>query len=442
MLMYHYRMSYGGSGSARSSISGATDVAFSNLQNGQALVYSATTQKWQNATVAAGASTTANVKAYGATGNGVTDDRASIQAAIDALGVAYVQTGAEQTLLIPDGIYLVGAVDYTQDNGAVYGATSLKLSNGVHITGKGTIKVKAGAYGPGAFYRCFSSHDGVGGGSRLSNASVSEITIDGNVGSFAASAQCSNMVLECAANVTIDSVKCVNSNGNAIMLRGVASALATNLKVRGCTVINCKYIGIQASQFDGLIITDNYVADATDNGIDIYGEDGSTTAAAKNFIISNNTLHRCSVGIFPETVRDGTVTGNTIESCGDGVHINRINGAPQGIVVSANTIIACGNGINVSGDTNGVILTNNYLRSYSYAGVQLGGGNVSQVLVKDNHFDGGANTPMIAVSGNQASFIRVQNNTAGTNTGTSNGVKNTAATTYACAIDAPLRFGA
>lgn len=46
-----------------------------------------------------------NVKAYGAKGDGTTDDRAAIQAAIDAANAAYVATGAEQTVYFPGGRY-------------------------------------------------------------------------------------------------------------------------------------------------------------------------------------------------------------------------------------------------------------------------------------------------------------------------------------------------
>jgi len=68
-----------------------------------------------------------NVKSYGATGNGVTDDRAAIQAAITA-------AGSQGSVFIPPGIYVIGgALTVSQTGvtimGAGYRATWLYLQN-------------------------------------------------------------------------------------------------------------------------------------------------------------------------------------------------------------------------------------------------------------------------------------------------------------------------
>jgi polygalacturonase len=162
-----------------------------------------------------------NVKAapYGAVGDGVADDRAAIQAAVTAAGNAYAATGSPQTVRIPQGTFKVGAVNYISGDGSTQGITSIKLANGVNVTGPGTVKVAASAYGSGAWYRVFSSPDGVSTGTRLSNASITGITVDGNKANQIASQQCSNIELECAANVTIQDVKSINANGNGIMLQ-------------------------------------------------------------------------------------------------------------------------------------------------------------------------------------------------------------------------------
>ena len=172
------------------------------------------------------------VQKWGVTGDGVTVDRANIQKAIDDV---YAAGGG--TIWCPDGTYLLDAVNYIKDDGVtVYGITSIKLKDGVYLVGnRGAIfKVKNGAYGPGAFYRVFSSHDAAGG--KLKDAGICGITIDGNVDNQAASIQCSNVVLECDSNVTIMDVKSYNCNGNGIMIRGATDDTATNLAVINCEV--------------------------------------------------------------------------------------------------------------------------------------------------------------------------------------------------------------
>lgn len=346
---------------------------------------------------------------YNAAGDGVTDDRAAIQAAIDAANASYVATGSRRTVLIDAGVYAVGSVNYTTDGGASLGAMSLLMRNGVDIRGTGTVKVKNSAYGAGAFYRVFASRDVT----RLSNASINGITVDGNRANQTASTQCSNIVLECSSDVTVSGIRSINANGNGIMLRGVPTAYATDLKVINCTVTNATYIGIQSSQFDGLVISGNYVADTTDNCIDVYGDDGTTVTHGRNFTISGNTVRRGLVGIFPETVRDGVVTGNTIESCTSGVLVNRINGEPRNITISGNAIRDCARGVTVSGDTGGVFITGNTIDNFTAGGVRLGytGGNCSRVVITGNYLTPASSSVyLIEVDGAQSSLNRATNN--------------------------------
>ncbi len=67
---------------------------------------------------------TASVKTYGATGDGVTDDTAAIQAAIDAVG------GTGGTLLVPDGVYMINAVVAGSKGLVLRSDMTLRLSPG------------------------------------------------------------------------------------------------------------------------------------------------------------------------------------------------------------------------------------------------------------------------------------------------------------------------
>lgn len=352
---------------------------------------------------------------FGAVGNGTADDREAIQDAIDAANAAYVASGVAQVVEMR-GAYSVSAVDYLTDAAVIFGSTSLKMRDGVHIRGNGTIRVEDAAYGSGAFYRCFSSRDST----RLSHASIRGITIDGNRANQPASTQCSNIVLECLDDVTVEGVRSVNANGQGIMLRGTTTSFATNLKIMGNTVANSSYIGIQSSQFDGLVIADNQITDSVDNAIDVYGEDGTTATHGRNFTITGNVIDGANVGVFLETVSDGTVSGNSIRGSTRGVHTNRINGEPTGLVVSGNAIADCGVGVSVSGDMGSLLITGNTVVRATVAAVELGvgGGNVGSVAVNGNHLECVGASPLVKVTAPQAAFIRSTGNTTKSATAT------------------------
>ncbi|WP_181038813.1 NosD domain-containing protein [Arthrobacter sp. Y81] len=377
-----------------------------------------------------------NVKAppYNAKGDGVAVDRAAIQSAINDANASYAATGQRQSVFIPSGVYLLDSINYVKDDATTFGATSLKLLDGVELSGTGTLKVKNNAYGAGAFYRAISSRNG-----GASNAGVSGITIDGNKANQVGSSQCSNIMIEALANITVDNVKSVNANGNGIMVRGTRTTAATNLRITRNTVTNCTCVGIQCSQFDGLVIADNYVANTADNCIDIYGENGTILSNARNWSITGNTVRNGLVGIFPETSRDGIVSANTVSGCTIGVSINRINGQPIGVVISGNVIVACPTGVSVSGDTGGIQVRGNFIRDFTATGVQLGGGsgNISYVTVEGNDFQpNGATTYLINVAGSLAAFLRARNNST-TATNRAYDLMNTATTNVMNILEPP-----
>lgn len=342
-------------------------------------------------------------------GTGTTDLHTYIQTAVDALSAA-----GGGALYMPSGTYRLGAVNYIRDDGStVYGITSIKMKDGVHVYGDGPatiLKVKAGAYGSGAFYRAFSSRDAT----RLSRARISDLTIDGNSSAQTASTQCSNIVLECADDVSVQRVRSINANGNGIMLRGTTTSYATNLSVLDCVVQTCTAIGIQISQGLGFVIEGNQVSNTTDNCIDVYGEDGDSSAHAKKFSIVGNTCDAGPVGIFLETLENGTVAGNAINACTFGLTVNRINGQPNGLLITGNISSGCATGIRGTGDTGGVAVYANYFNGYSVAGVQLGAlsANCSYWDVSQNFFTPSSNTvPTILTVGNTVSFCTGKNNT-------------------------------
>jgi hypothetical protein len=350
-----------------------------------------------------------NIKAWGAVGDGTTDDQPVIQKVVDYANSVYVANGSEQQVEISDGTFLVDVVNYIKDDDVtVLGITSVKMKDGVHILGNGTVKVKAGAYGGGAFYRCFSSRDT----NRLTNASITGITVDGDKANQVASVQCSNILLECAENVHVRNVRSINANGQGIQLRGVASDVAEDLSITNCHVKDSSNIAIQSSQFKGLVISGNYVINATDNGIDIYGDDGTSTPTSEDFAITGNTVVNTLVGLFHETVFNGTTTGNVVSDSTFGTTINRINGEPSNITISGNTLYDNTSGFRVTGDTGGVFFTGNTVTGFTDSGIEIGGGgNASRVMATNNFLSpANATTPLVKLGGTTVSFCIVRDN--------------------------------
>lgn len=338
---------------------------------------------------------------FGAVGNGSTNSRSAIQAALDAAEAIYNTTAAPQTVYLPPGVYMVDAVAYYLQNGTQNGVTSLVLHSGVNLTGHGTIKLVGSAYGSGANFAVIRSNS-----QGISNASIRGITVDGNRANNVASDQCSNVVIDAVANVDVIDTKQFDANGTAIMVKGSTATIASNIRIRGNTVRGASTIGIQSSQFDGLDISGNNIVGTTNNAIDVYGENGTTTAHAGNFTINDNRVYGGLTGVFLETVAGGVVSGNYLAGNTEaGVHVNRINGEPTYISIVGNVIDTAPAGVAITGDAGTVDIRANKITRVTLAGVRLGGGGsrVSGLNIVDNSID---TTPA-----NSVALVLVQTNT-------------------------------
>jgi hypothetical protein len=368
-----------------------------------------------------------NVVDYGAVGNGVADDTAAIQAAIDA---AFTAGGG--VVVVPSGTYLLGAVTVT---GIATGVAGIVLKNNVVLQLDGTLKVKNNAYGIGAFYGAIRSLD-----TGLTGASiVGKGTVDGNKANQIANTQASNIYLTCTYNVTIDGINSFNSNGMGIQLVPVTGATHTACSIVNTFVSDCTNIGIQVAHSLFMTINNNRITTCVDNGIDVYGDDGDTSPDNGLITICGNTIGNVLTGVFLETTNRTSVVGNTVNGATTGYHSNRINGAASEITITGNVSDDCDTALIVSGDTNGVLINSNAF-GFSVAGMQFGfaGGNVSYAVAENNLLTPtSTTTPLISIVGVTASFLNIKNNYY-RSTGHTVFVSTTASTVTACIVERPI----
>lgn len=325
-----------------------------------------------------------DVKDFGARGNGTSNDAGAFQRAIDTAAAA-----GGGTVRFGPGTFLVQLQPARDGTGveafALHGNVSLEGAD----RARSVIRLANGQRGPGTYARIVSS---VG---PLSGIAVRDFTIEANragQGAFRDDGNGGALVLGRGSrcdDVAVERVTVRGANGQGIMVLGANGKPGRNLRVADCLVERASYIGIQSSQFDGLVIERNTVSDCVDNGIDIYGNDDidhSTVATSRNGLLRANTVRNCSIGIFLETVADCQTVDNVVTDCRTaGVRVNRINGEPRNLDIRNNRITGGPVGVAMGGDTGGVTIAANTIHGFTKAGV-LFGYNVSYVTVTGNQF--------------------------------------------------------
>ena len=271
----------------------------------------------------------ANVRSFGAFGNGIVDDSEAIQSALDS-----VPAGGGK-VYFPPGIYLVGAAPFIKSNTHVYGdgignSVIRKKANSFLALGSTQLYNPVLTCGPAAGEWYTKADYG-------ENITVSDLTIDGNEAShthtgghhfaygFSTSSDYASAQDGCIDGLVLRGIQVINSMESAIRINSCRNVLVT-----GCQVDSCGMDDSGAFALNGI----DFYSNASD-----YAAGWNRRLVASNNRISNITptsSTRSGEGIALLCGGELTLSGNDISYADFGIECN---GSVMGsITISGNTI--------------------------------------------------------------------------------------------------------
>ena len=268
----------------------------------------------------------ANVKVFGATGDGATDDTVAIQAAIDS-----VSNGG---IVIPPGDYVVTQLDLASD----------KTLIGIG----GELTLKANADSPAVEVPVGST-----------NVKIIGLKINGNAANNLGTA-------------VGDGLLSINSS---------LGSPTTNVTVQGCTILDARRNNVSIQDgASGIKILDNVITTSTGGeGVDMCPSGGSVA----DILISGNSISASNLSLIngEGTVLNSRIVGNFLDTAGaDGITLS--DDSNESVTIAGNVIVSlAAMGINFGGDN--IHVVNNTIKDPTTTGIQLlTGGSSPGVLAE------------------------------------------------------------
>lgn len=334
-----------------------------------------------------------NVKWFGAKGDGLTDDAASIQAAINTSNL--LTTGG--VIKFPSGVHIVGATLLLKSNVKLWMYEAvLKLKNSANID---LISIPNGAIDVGIYG---GEIDGNKANNTTGNGDGITSEFDGTI-----------------THAVIRDVFIHDCDGNGIMLQG-GIAYSKYITISGCILQDNNEGGISGNLIEEFSFINNVAINNGTHGVGLIG-------VGKYGTISGNTASGSGIAdnftAYNTACRHLTVTGNVSrDGANNGIHFGGEN-----IIISNNTVFdPTMHGIVVyshnTEDVVNVVVSGNVVESAGLSGIWIDRGtefsitgNIVNGCTQHGILIDGTNTNGVVaantVKGNGADGIRLENST-------------------------------
>lgn len=355
---------------------------------------------------------TLNVRDFGATGNGSTDDGPAIQAAIDAA------SSAQKPLVFNGGTYLIVTAVEIKSNTTIYGSSGATI----FVSKNCVLGPSIGGVGR-AIYTLGSTQ----------NISINGITFQSTKVGLT---QAVTIAFQSVTNLNINECQFTDFGDGTYYAQGFILFGGSNVSVTNSVFNNCSGDGGAFSdgtvnfEFRGNVCSNNLdwgfafsnncsKGTVADN---LFLSNTSTATGADectNMVFSGNVSYACEHGV--RVARFGatsdpqqyiTITNNVINGCQFGVSVEDMGSAAYYTIVGNTITFATQQGIRVSNSENGTIVgnqitstTNEAILFYSSSGAACGraavtGNHIHVCTYGIRQVNSGGTAVQITVSGN------------------------------------------